>query len=207
MLFKRVSYLDPPVCPDRLNQVAQRCLLTVRLSKRESVRVLGSDPRPSSRCVVVVRVAAGSSRVLRGADLEDQAVERSRARVGTSGAIGVGSFGCQRAKLIAAFRSRWMTRPQTQQEYVRSDRLRLLAASRGQRNTMVAYRLRVAESVRVCLPRPVQDRHLPVGCPSVPVTQLHQLRKGGSQSAQREFTPLTKRSACTIFAPRMFRGC
>jgi hypothetical protein len=47
----------------------------------------------------------------------------------------------------------------------------------------------------------------PVRCRSVLVTQSHQFRKGESQSAQREFTPLTKRSACTIFAPRMFQDC
>jgi hypothetical protein len=80
------------------------------------------------------------------------------------------------------------------------------AASRGRRNTMVAFGLSVAETARVCVPQPVQDRYWLVACRSVLVTQPQQLRKGGNQCSQREFTRLTKRSACTIFAPRLFPG-
>ncbi len=108
-----MSYLDPPVRLDQLNQVAQRCLLTVRLPRRFFVRVLGSDPGPSSRsrdgCAGGDRLFPRASRCR---SLWDQAVERSKARAAVGTASAEVSLDCQRARLMAALRSRSITRPQ-----------------------------------------------------------------------------------------------
>src|SRR5665213_4451545 len=121
-LLQGVSYLDPPVRLDQLSEVTQRCLLTVRLLRRCFICVLGSDPGPSSRCR---DGCAGDDRLLPRASRcrspWNQAVERRSSPVGTRSISGEGPAGCQRAKLMAALRSRSIAMPQATPEYVRVD--------------------------------------------------------------------------------------
>ena len=63
-----MSYLDPPVCLDRLNHVVQWCLFTVQFPDDGFSEYSVPTQGPHHVAMMVVRVTIGSSPMLRGVD-------------------------------------------------------------------------------------------------------------------------------------------